>query len=261
MLARRRQRDAVSSKRRRTAYAGPFEEARLLGRHPARTLYQQTQGLTINCPAASCTNDVLGSTLTFNAINSVVITATSANGVWGDFNPNFGGLGVGVAADGSDSDEIAGNEVLHLAFTSAITSLPVAVTLTGVATLFDPGHTPFGSNFLDASDVQGTNDFLLSLNGVFSAANKVTFGAANNTNGGPNDLSFSGTDFYFKQDTSGYQPEFYVSGLVYDVNTPGGQCTGGTCPVPGPIVGAGLPGLIFAAGGLLGWRKRKAALA
>jgi hypothetical protein len=192
----------------------------------------------VTCPTTgSCSADNIQTTLTFNLPAALVlnVTASDANvaGVkpWDDLAPNFGGIGAGTGdTSGNDRiDQINGTNKLILTFASS-------VHLTGVATLFDGAHTPFGNG------TPLTGGFLL--NGVF-----VTFADANT-----NKLNLNGTIFTF-QEVSTDTPQFYVSGLAYDTLGGGGQ---GSTPIPGALP-------LFASGGgvlgLLNWRRKRKAKA
>ena len=93
---------------------------------------------------------------------SVALTITASvnaagivtNYVWYDLQPNFGGMGVGLKNGPSDSDQIAGTDVLTLKFTSTVSGAPLDVTLKGVATLFYNDHTPFGTGFANSGGRQ-----------------------------------------------------------------------------------------------------------
>ena len=206
-----------------TGYSGDFSGA--------GTVYNATKGLSTTCPTiGSCSSDNIQTSETFNLAGGLSLTATASDtnvtGVkaWDDLSPNFGGMGVGTGNTGGDQDDnINGTNILKLTFSSPI-------TLTGVATLFDSAHGPFGNG----SPTNGTTGFFL-LDGV-----KTSFSSAND-----NLLSITGTVFTFEEDTSS-DPTFYVSALDYSA-TP--------LPAAFPLFATGLGAM-----GLLGWRrKRKAA--
>jgi len=227
-----------------TGYDPPF--------NGGTSVYAATAGQAIATCTGTCSalqnGDRIQPSIQFatTTLNTVSITATAVGGVgtapfsvWHDLSPSFGGLGVGTLAEGSDADQIAGLDILHIHFATS-------VTLTGVGTLFASAHVPFstGSGFQNPSDISASNIFFLSLDTTFTASDLVTFGTANTVSG----LSLVGTDFYFKQ-AGDQQPDFYVSALTYSA-------------VPGPIVGAGLPGLLAGFGAMLAWyRKRRSVVA
>jgi len=128
--------------------------------------------------------------------------------------------------------------------TSASTLNGSTLTSLGNGQLLDTGLLPV----TDVYTITATSKSMGPVTGVFlNAINDPTNGLPS---GGPG--RFNGN---FGGPVG--KGNFVVSEFTADVARPNNP----DAPVPGPIVGAGLPGLILACGGLLGWWRRRRKIA
>jgi hypothetical protein len=169
----------------------------------------------------------------------LVLFAPTANATTYSFNFSAdGGLVTATGTlDVSGGNATAGTGVLFSPFWSGAETLTlVTLSTAGVHNL---GGGNLSYRFGGGTDLIGDTAFPIDGNGlVFLVAGPNNTGLNIWSNGSSPFTAFLASDVLYKQ---------YNDGVF----------TASPVAVPGPIVGAGLPGLIFAGGGLFAWWRRK----